>query len=414
MNLELFIAKKITINNKGEGNISHPIISIAKISIALGICIMILAVAIVTGFKSEITNKVIGFGSHIQISNYDNNSSFETQPIDKNLISKEKIESLPGVAHLQSFATKPGILKTKSEIQGVVLNGIEKDFDWSFFKSHLVDGNIINVQDSAKSNEILISKKLSQLLHLKIGDKLSVYFIQQPPRERRFTISGIFNTGMEEFDKLFLICDMRHIQKLNDWTENQVSGYEIFIENFDDLEYIEQQVRGITASAFTEDGAGLKVRTIVRKYPQIFSWLDMLDVNVWIILSLMVLVAGFNMISGLLIIILEKTNMIGILKALGTPNWSVRKIFLYQSSMIIGKGMFWGNIVGILFCLLQHHFQIIPLDPTNYYVDTVPINLKVSHLILLNVGSLIITVSMLLIPSYLITKITPAKAIQFD
>lgn len=414
MNLELFIAKKITINNKGEGNISHPIISIAKISIALGICIMILAVAIVTGFKSEITNKVIGFGSHIQISNYDNNSSFETQPIDKNLISKEKIESLPGVVHLQSFATKPGILKTKSEIQGVVLNGIEKDFDWSFFKSHLVDGNIINVQDSAKSNEILISKKLSQLLHLKIGDKLSVYFIQQPPRERRFTISGIFNTGMEEFDKLFLICDMRHIQKLNDWTENQVSGYEIFIENFDDLEYIEQQVRGITASAFTEDGAGLKVRTIVRKYPQIFSWLDMLDVNVWIILSLMVLVAGFNMISGLLIIILEKTNMIGILKALGTPNWSVRKIFLYQSSMIIGKGMFWGNIVGILFCLLQHHFQIIPLDPTNYYVDTVPINLKVSHLILLNVGSLIITVSMLLIPSYLITKITPAKAIQFD
>lgn len=414
MNLELFIAKKITINNKGEGNISHPIISIAKISIALGICIMILAVAIVTGFKSEITNKVIGFGSHIQISNYDNNSSFETQPIDKNLISKEKIESLPGVAHLQSFATKPGILKTKSEIQGVVLNGIEKDFDWSFFKSHLVDGNIINVQDSAKSNEILISKKLSQLLHLKIGDKLSVYFIQQPPRERRFTISGIFNTGMEEFDKLFLICDMRHIQKLNDWTENQVSGYEIFIENFDDLEYIEQQVRGITASAFTEDGAGLKVRTIVRKYPQIFSWLDMLDVNVWIILSLMVLVAGFNMISGLLIIILEKTNMIGILKALGTPNWSVRKIFLYQSSMIIGKGMFWGNIVGILFCLLQHHFQIIPLDPTNYYVDTVPINLKVSHLILLNIGSLIITVSMLLIPSYLITKITPAKAIQFD
>lgn len=414
MNLELFIAKKITINNKGEGNISHPIISIAKISIALGICIMILAVAIVTGFKSEITNKVIGFGSHIQISNYDNNSSFETQPIDKNLISKEKIESLPGVAHLQSFATKPGILKTKSEIQGVVLNGIEKDFDWSFFKSHLVDGNIINVQDSAKSNEILISKKLSQLLHLKIGDKLSVYFIQQPPRERRFTISGIFNTGMEEFDKLFLICDMRHIQKLNDWTENQVSGYEIFIENFDDLEYIEQQVRGITASAFTEDGAGLKVRTIVRKYPQIFSWLDMLDVNVWIILSLMVLVAGFNMISGLLIIILEKTNMIGILKALGTPNWSVRKIFLYQSSMIIGKGMFWGNIVGILFCLLQHHFQIIPLDPTNYYVDTVPINLKVSHLILLNIGSLIITVSMLLIPSYLITKITPVKAIQFD
>lgn len=219
---------------------------------------------------------------------------------------------------------------------------------------------------------------------------------------------------MQEFDQLFLFCDIKHIQKLNDWTEDEISGYEIFIDDFDDLAYIEHQVKGITASSFSEEGASLKVRNIIRKYPQIFSWLDMLDLNVWIILSLMILVAGFNMVSGLLIIILEKTNMIGILKALGTPNWSIRKIFLYQSSMLIGKGMLWGNVIGISICLLQYWFEIIPLDPANYYVDTVPINLNISHLILLNIGSLIATVSMLLIPSYLITKITPAKAIKFD
>lgn len=414
MNLELFIAKKITTNTKGDGNISHPIISIAKISIALGISVMILAVAIVTGFKSEITKKVIGFGSHIQITNYDNNSSFETQPINKNAIPISGIESIPGISHLQSFATKPGILKTKSDIQGVVLNGIGTDYDWSFFNKHLVAGTTISLNDSTKSNDILISEKLSKLLQVKVGDQLSIYFIQQPPRVRKFTLAGIYNTGMAEFDKLFVVCDIRHIQKLNDWNENEVSGYEIFIDDFNQVDLIEAQVKGITASSFTDEGAGLKVKSIVQKYPQIFSWLDMLDMNVWIILSLMILVAGFNMVSGLLIIILEKTNMIGILKALGTTNWSIRKIFLYQSSLLIGKGLLWGNIIGISICLLQHYFKIIPLDPTNYYVDTVPINLKLSHLILLNIGSLIATVSMLLIPSYLITKITPAKAIKFD
>ncbi|WP_321279610.1 FtsX-like permease family protein [Marinifilum fragile] len=413
MNLELFIAKKITTGEKGEKKMSRPIIKIAKLSISLGISVMILAVAIVTGFKSEITNKVTGFGSHIQITNYDNNSSFETQPIDKSIIDTNLIKKIPGIQHIQAFATKPGILKTKSEIQGIILNGIGKDYDWSFFSKNLVEGEVFKLEEK-KSNEILISEKLSKLLQVKIGDKISVYFIQQPPRERRFVISGIYNTGMEEFDKLFLVCDMRHIQKLNDWEENQVSGYEIFIDDFNEISELTYLVKQSTASSFTQDGGSVKVRSIVRKYPQIFSWLEMLDLNVWIILSLMILVAGINMVSGLLIIILEKTNMIGILKALGTQNWSIRKVFLYQSSMIIGKGMLWGNVIGIGLCLLQYYFEIIPLDPTNYYVDTVPVNLKLSHLLLLNVGSLIATVAMLLIPSYLITKISPAKAIKFD
>ena len=414
MNLELFIAKKITYQNKSDKQISRPIISIATLGIALGLSVMILAIAIVTGFKAGITEKLTGFGSHIQISNYDNNNSFETYPINKNLIPIEQIAQLEDIKHIQSYATKPGIIKTKQEIQGVVLNGISDNYDWSFFKDKLVEGDIINMISSKKSNQVLVSEKLANLLQLKLGDKLLMYFVQQPIRQRAFTISGIFNSGMDEFDKLFVICDIRHIQKLNGWEDNQVSGIEITLNDFKNLDVTKDLVRDNVTGIFTDDGSTFKVRSIKQKYPQIFNWLEMLDLNVWIILCLMILVAGFNMISGLLIIILEKTNMIGILKALGTDNWSVRKIFLYQSAMIIGKGMFLGNVIGIGICLIQYHFKLISLDPVNYYLDTVPINLNFLHLILLNIGTLTITVSMLLIPSYWITRITPSKAIKFD
>ena len=414
MNLELFIAKKITYQNKSDKQISRPIISIATLGIALGLSVMILAIAIVTGFKAGITEKLTGFGSHIQISNYDNNNSFETYPINKNLIPIEQIAQLEDIKHIQSYATKPGIIKTKQEIQGVVLNGISDNYDWSFFKDKLVEGDIINMISSKKSNQVLVSEKLANLLQLKLGDKLLMYFVQQPIRQRAFTISGIFNSGMDEFDKLFVICDIRHIQKLNGWEDNQVSGIEITLNDFKNLDVTKDLVRDNVTSIFTDDGSTFKVRSIKQKYPQIFNWLEMLDLNVWIILCLMILVAGFNMISGLLIIILEKTNMIGILKALGTDNWSVRKIFLYQSAIIIGKGMFLGNVIGIGICLIQYHFKLISLDPVNYYLDTVPINLNFLHLILLNIGTLTITVSMLLIPSYWITRITPSKAIKFD
>lgn len=414
MNLELFIAKKITYKNKSDKQISRPIISIATLGIALGLSVMILAIAIVTGFKAGITEKLTGFGSHIQISNYDNNNSFETYPINKNLIPTEQIARLKGIKHIQSYATKPGIIKTKQEIQGIVLNGISLNYDWSFFQDKLTEGNIINMISSKKSNQVLISEKLAKLLQLKLGDKLLMYFVQQPIRQRAFTISGIFNSGMDEFDKLFVICDIRHIQKLNGWEDNQVSGIEITLSDFKNLDETKDLIRDNVTGIFTNDGSTFKVRSIKQNYPQIFNWLEMLDLNVWIILGLMILVAGFNMVSGLLIIILEKTNMIGILKALGTDNWSVRKIFLYQSAMIIGKGMLLGNIIGIGTCLIQYHFKLISLDPVNYYLDTVPINLNMLHLILLNTGTLIITVSMLLIPSYWITRITPSKAIKFD
>ncbi len=414
MNLELHIARKITYQNKSDRQISRPIISIATLGIALGLSVMILAVAIVTGFKAGITEKLTGFGSHIQISNYDNNSSFETYPIDKNLIPIDRLTQIEGIKHIQTYATKPGIIKTENEIQGVVLSGASQNYDWAFFKDKLVEGEIINILPSVKSNDILISEKLTNLLHLKLGDKLTLYFVQQPVRMRRFTIKGIYNSGMDEFDKLFVICDMRHIQKLNKWTNNQVSGIEITLNDFKNLDETKELIRDNVAGIFTDDGSTFKVRSIKQKYPQIFNWLEMLDLNVWIILALMILVAGFNMISGLLIIILEKTNMIGILKALGTDNWSVRKIFLYQSAMIIGKGMILGNLIGIGVCLIQYHFQLISLDPVNYYLDTVPINLDILHLLLLNIGTLIATVSMLIVPSYWITRITPSKAIKFD
>jgi len=414
LNLELYIAKKITYKNKSDKQISRPIINIATLGIALGLSVMILAIAIVTGFKAGITEKLTGFGSHIQISNYDNNNSFETYPIDQNLIPIDRLSQIEGIKHIQTYATKPGIIKTKEESQGIVLNGASLNHDWSFLKDKLVEGDIINMLPSKKSNEVLISEKLSDLLHLKVGEKLIMYFVQQPIRQRAFTISGIYNSGMDEFDKLFVICDMRHIQKLNNWEDNQVSGIEITIDNFKKLDETKEIIRNNIMGIFSDDGSTFKVRSIKQKYPQIFNWLEMLDVNVWIILGLMILVAGFNMVSGLLIIILEKTNMIGILKALGTDNWSVRKIFLYQSAMIIGKGMILGNLIGIGICLIQYHFQLISLDPVNYYLDTVPINLNGLHLLLLNIGTLIATVSMLLVPSYWITKITPSKAIKFD
>lgn len=414
MNLELYIAKKITYKNKSDRQISRPIINIATLGIALGLSVMILAIAIVTGFKAGITDKITGFGSHIQISNYDNNNSFETYPIDINLVPLDRLSQIEGIKHIQTFATKPGIIKTKEEIQGVVLSGASLNYDWSFFKDKLVEGNTISMIPSKKSNQVLISEKLAKLLHLNVGEKLIMYFVQQPIRQRAFTISGIYNSGMDEFDKLFVICDMRHIQKLNNWDDNQVSGIEITLDDFKNLDETKELIRDNVSGIFTVEGSTFKVRSIKQRHPQIFNWLEMLDLNVWIILGLMILVAGFNMISGLLIIILEKTNMIGILKALGTDNWSVRKIFLYQSSMIIGKGMLWGNLIGIGICLIQYHFQLISLDPVNYYLDTVPINLNLFHLFLLNIGTLIATVSMLLVPSYWITRITPSKAIKFN
>ncbi|MBA7525133.1 hypothetical protein ES705_17282 [subsurface metagenome] len=413
VNTELFIAKRLISGKESSTRISRPIVFIAIIGISLGLAVMIIATAIVTGFKNEIRDKVIGFGAHIQILNYDSNTSFETKPVKKNQEFYPQMVNLPGIKHIQVFGTKAGIIKTETDIQGVVLKGVGSDFDWTFFKRNLTDGVAFRVTDTVKTNKVLISKYIAQLLKLKVGDSFSMYFVQEPPRMRKFTISGLYETGLEEFDKIYVITDIGHIQKLNNWSDNEVSGFEILLDNFENLEEMTWVVQQEVGFGFEEDGSRLKIRNIIRKYPQIFDWLNLQDMNVWIILILMLIVAGFNMVSGLMILILERTNMIGILKAVGTQNWSIRKIFLYQSAYLVAKGLFYGNIIGIGLCLLQHYFGIIKLDESSYYLSTVPINFNLLYILGLNLGTLLLTVLMLIIPSYLISTISPVKAIRF-
>lgn len=414
MNIERFIAKRISTKEKDNKEFSKPIINIALVGIAIGLFIMILSICIITGFKQEIQSKVVGFGSHFQLTNLDNNNSFETKAIYKNQIPKDSLLTIAGVEHIQMYATKAGILKSNNEIQGIVLHGVGNDYNWNFFEKKLTKGSTLEITDSTKSNNIIISRIIAKKLKLDIGSKVYAYFIEKQARMRKFTVKGIYDTNMEEFDTMFIFCDIKHIQKLNNWTSDMYSGCEILLDNFDNFEEIENQIRDISSNRFSENGSSLKLKGIKQQYPQIFNWLAMLDINVWVILSLIILVSGFNMVSGLLIIILEKTNMIGILKALGANNWCIRKIFMYQSSFLIGKGMLWGNICGLCFCLIQKYTKIIPLDSKNYYVDFVPINIDLTHILVLNICVLLITSSMLIIPSYIITKIRPAKAIKFN
>jgi lipoprotein-releasing system permease protein len=414
MNIELHIAKRLVSGDERKKSISGPIIKIAIAGIAIGLAVMILAVSIVTGFKQEIRNKVIGFGSHIQIMNFDSNISYETIPINKDQDFIPEIERLDDVRHIQPFATKAGIISTREDIQGVVLKGIDENFDWSFFEQNMVQGRKFNISDTVISNEAVISRTIASLLRLNVGDDFNMFFVQDPPRARRFTISGIYDTGLEELDRLFIMGDLRHIQRLNDWDEHQVSGFEILLRNYDNLERVTEQVDDIAGNFFTRDLSRLRVVSISSKYPQFFDWLELLDMNVLVILSLMVIVAGFNMVSGLLILILERTGMIGILKAIGLENARLRKIFLYQSAFLIAKGLFWGNIIGIGLALVQQYTGFIKLDQASYFISVVPVNLRISHLFMLNAGTMIITIAMLIIPSYIIGRISPEKTIRFD
>ena len=375
---------------------------------------MILAVAILTGFKQQIRDKIVAFGSHIQISNLENNNSLETIPIKTDLDFVTKIEKIPGVEHMQVFATKPGIIKTNDAILGVILKGVGPDYDWTYFKKCMIDGNTFSVNDSVRTNKVVISKKISALLKLKTNDTISMHFIQDPPRMRKFVISGIYETSLEEFDKVYVFCDIGHIKRLNGWDDNMISGYEVFIRDFDKLEELTYEIRDSIGYRIQENSVNIRVKNIREKYPQIFDWLRFQDLNVIIIIVLMLIVAGFNMISGLLILILEKTNMIGILKALGSEDRMIRKVFLYQAAYLIVKGLFWGNLIGLGIAFIQLKTGLLTLDPSSYYIKTVPINLDIIHIILLNAGTMAMILLMLLIPSQLVSRITPVKAIKFD
>lgn len=414
MNLELFIARRIHFSKEGNRQVTPPAVRIAIVGVALGLAVMILSVAIVIGFKKEVRNKVIGFGSHIQITNFDNNSSYETTSIAVSDSLLQALQEFPGIKHIEGYATKMGILKTDSDFQGVVLKGIDTDYDWSFFRNNLKEGELLTIDPKKTSTDVIISKYLSDLLGLKLGDSILTYFVQEDVRARKFNIAGIYETGFMDYDKLFVLADIKQIRRLNGWEKDEVSGLELLVDDYDKLDQIAEDLYFNLVEKQDRHGNTYFTRSIKEMNPMIFNWLDVLDVNVVVILILIFAVAGFTMISGLLIIILERTNMIGILKALGENNVSIRKIFLYISFFLIGKGMLWGNVVGIAICLIQSHFRIIKLDPSIYYLDAVPIDLSIVSLILLNIGTLCASMLMMLGPSYLITKIDPAKSIRFE
>ncbi len=413
MNFEFFIVKRIIRSQTGRKSGANALVNVSVIAIALSIAVMILAVAILTGFKKEIKEKLTGFGSHVQISSLTANNSWEAGPVSRNQPFIAELERVPGITGIYPFATKPGIVQSGKELQGIILKGVEPGYNWDFFANNLVAGQLPDL-NRPDSMEVLISKRLADLLRVEPGMKLTAYFIQDPPRMRPFRVSGIYETGLEEYDRIFVYCNRKQISEINDWKEEEVSGFEIRLNNPDDMESEAGIIRRIVDENTIRTGTILQVKTLKELAPGFFDFLSLTDTNVWVILSLMVLIAGFNMISGLLIIILDRTRMIGTLKALGTDNRSMSKIFIYQAGFIIGKGLLIGNFIGLALALLQDRFSLISLDPLSYFVDSVPIYINIFHLILLNAGTLALTMIMMLIPSALLSRISPGKTIKFD
>ena len=415
MNLPLFIARRIHFskeNNKKK--VSKPAVRIALGGIALGLAVMILSLAIVVGFKNEVGRKVMGFGSHIQITSLTNNRTYDLPPISFSDTLISAIKAVPNVSYTQITATKPAIIKTKTDFQGIVLKGVDAHYNWDFFKEYLKEGELPVYNDSTASNEVLISKKQADALKLSVGDKFICYFIQDQVRLRQFTISGIYSTGLADFDKLFIVSDIQHIRMLNNWDENTATSIEVFVNDLDNLSDISYNIYLATARNFTGNYNPYYTRSIYELQPQIFGWLSLLDLNMVIILILMFSVASFTMISGLLIIILEKTTLIGTLKVLGANNWTIRKIFLYQASFLIGKAMLWGNVIGLGMYFIQKYLKVVKLDPEVYFVDYAPVELIPWQAVVLNIGVGVAILCILVIPSYLIAKISPAKSIKFE
>ena len=407
MNVEYFIVKRLIGAKEGNNRLSRPIIRIAILAIALSVAVMLISIGVVKGFKKDIADKVIGFGSHIQITAFSDNNSYETSAISKNQDFYPSIETESGIKHIEVFATKAGIIKTKEEIHGVILKGVDTDFDWTFFQENLIAGEVLSLNDSSTTNSVMISENTANSLRLKVADNLIMYFVQEPPRARKFEISGIYNTELEEFDELYVLGDIKQIQKLNAWGKDSVGGFALTINDFEELEKQTQMV-------YEKTPYNLNAQSTKELNPQIFDWLKLQDINVNVVIILMLIVAAINIITALLILILERTKLIGILKAIGQTNWSIRKVFLYNAIYLIIKGLFWGNFLGITLSLFQKQFHIISLNPATYYMKSVPIHLLLSDILILNLGVIITCFIILILPTYLITKITPIKAIRFE
>ncbi len=411
MNYELFIAKRIIAGKQYKSSISSPIIKIAIIAIALGIVIMMISIATGIGLQQKIREKLSGFNGHIQITNFDNNNSEITlEPIPKNQDFYPKFTSVSNIKNVQVFASKPGIIRTAIDFEGVIFKGVSSDYDWSFFKNYLVEGKIPDFMGET-SNEVLISKEISNRMNINLDDTINILFVKKetnkPPWLRVVAVVGIYNSGFQEFDENYVIADIRHIQKMNKWGADNVGGFEIFLNDFDEIEAKSQEIYSQTAST-------LNSTSITEKYPAIFEWISLFDNNTYLIIVIMILVAGINMITALLVLILERTQMIGILKALGSTNLSVRKVFLYNAVYLILRGLFWGNLIGLSILFLQKQFEIIALNPETYYVNTVPIAINFGYIVLLNIGTLLLCLLMLIIPTLIVSKINPVKAIKFE
>jgi lipoprotein-releasing system permease protein len=408
LNLEYFIAKRLITAKDYKSSISAPIIKIAISAIAIGMIMMIISVATGIGLQQKIREKVSAFNGHIIISNYDNNQSEVTLvPISKKQDFYPKFASVPGVEHIQAIASKAGIIRTETAFEGIIFKGVGSDYKWDNIKEYIVQGRIPNGKGDL-NEEVVISQFIANRLNLKVGDAFNTFFMKEKGYNlRNFDVVGIFNSGFQEFDATYIIGDIRHMQRINKWAPDQIGAFEVFVDDFNTIESTGEQVYAQTAST-------LDSKTIIEKYSYIFEWLQLFDFNIIVILVVMILVATINMVVALLVLILERTQMIGILKALGANNWSVRKIFLYNAFYLIVRGLFWGNLIGISLLLIQQQFGIIQLPPENYYVNQAPVYLNWGFILLLNVLTVTVCFLVLLIPSYIITKISPVKAIRFD
>jgi lipoprotein-releasing system permease protein len=411
VNFEFFIARRIIAAKDYKSSISAPIIKIAITAIAMGLIMMLVSIATGVGLQKKIREKVSAFNGDIIITNFDTNFSNDSQiPISKNQDFYPDFNITAGVKHIQVAASKGGVIRTETDFEGIVLKGAGADYDWQYFQDYLVEGSLPNFQTTLNT-DILISQYLANRLQLTIGETVRTFFFDSEGkkgfRSRGFVIKGIYNSGFQEFDEQFIIADIRHIQKLNRWKEDQIGGFELFVDDFD-------AIRAIGMEVYEETASTLDTQTIRDKYYSIFEWLDLFDFNIILIIGIMVLVAGINMITALLVLILERTQMIGILKALGSSDWTIRKIFLYNAMYLIGVGLFWGNLIGIGLLLIQKYFKLFPLNPDTYYVSEAPIYLDISYILLLNAGTFLLCFTMLLIPSFIISKISPVRAIRFE
>lgn len=412
--MESFIARRLYKSEQGSRNVSRPAVFIAQLGVALGLAVMLVTIAVSFGFKHEVRDKAVGFSSHLHISNYDSAQEYEALPVAADSALWHTLTSMKEIVHVQRYATKAGVFRTADDFMGYVLKGVGEDYDLSFYAQYLKEGELPHFSDSVASGQILISREIADKLLLGVGDKVDSYFLQGTMRARRYTVAGIYETGFSEYDRVFVLTDLKAVQTLNRWQSDQVTGVEVMLTGFDKVEPMNWELGAMLDRTQDSYGEPYFVQSVTDINPGLFAWLDVLDMNVLLILALMIGVAAFTMISGLLILIIERTQFIGVLKALGASNAMVRKTFLYLAMLIIGKGMLWGNVVGLSLCAVQKYTRLIALNPQDYYLDCVPIEFNWPLIVTVNVVMFVLSVLILIVPSHLISRIYPTKAMRFD